>query len=801
MIPELGVEKLRRACEPEVLGCQTSEEMPGLETMIGQERAVRALRFGLGIQELGFNIYVSGLPGTGRTTAVEHFLEGLAQEKAVPSDWCYVNNFADPYHPRALRLPPGRAKALQADMRGLVEMVQSEIRRAFESEEYAAQREQVTHSFQQQRDELIAQVNEEAEREGFVIQVTSLGLAAIPVREGKPLGEEEFVALSEEEKQAIAHKRETIQSALEAAFRQGRLMEKNAREAVEKLDRQIALYAVAHLIQDAQDRYADVPEVVSYLDQVRDDILEHLAQFRSESEGEGTAALPRPREPERTLTRYQVNVVVDNSALSGVPVIIESNPTYGNLFGRMEQEAQFGTLVTDFTMIRGGALHLANGGYLVLQVEEMLRNPFSWDGLKRALANGQIAIEDVAERYGFMTTRNLRPEPIPLSAKVILIGRPDVYYLLHANDEEFAELFKVKADFDTRMERTDENTKDYAAFVCSICEEESLRHFDSPALCRIVEQGSRMADDQTKLSTRFGEIADVIREASYYAAVDDVPHVTAAHVRRAIDERFYRSNLIQERIQEMIERGTIMIDTEGQQVGQVNGLSVISLGDITFGQPNRITVSLGLGPDGLVDIEREAELGGPLHTKGVLILSGYLTEKYAHDQPLALSARLVFEQSYSGVDGDSASSTELYAILSALSGLPIRQGIAVTGSVNQKGQVQAIGGVNEKVEGYYEVCKAKGFSGEQGVIIPDSNVPNLMLKEEVVEAVQQGRFHVWAVKTIDEGIEILTGVEAGRVREDGTFAEGTVNGLVDERLKALAEKMKAFARPEDAKDG
>jgi len=801
MIPELEVEKLRKACEPQVLGCQTSEEMTGLEAMIGQDRAVRALRFGLGIQELGFNIYVSGLPGTGRTTAVKHFLEGLAQEKAVPSDWCYVNNFADPYHPRALRLPPGKAKVLQADMRRMVEMVQSEIRRAFESEEYAAQREQVTHSFQQQRDELIARVNEQADREGFAIQVTPLGLAAIPVREGKPLGEEEFVALREEEKQVIAHKRETIQSALEAAFRQGRLMEKDAREAVEKLDRQIALYAVAHLIQDAQDRYADIPEVVSYLDQVQDDILEHLNQFRSESEGEGAAALLSQREPDRTRTRYQVNVVVDNSALKGVPVIIESNPTYGNLFGRMEQEAQFGTLVTDFTMVRGGALHLANGGYLVLQVEEMLRNPFSWDGLKRALANCQIAIEDVTERYGFMTTRSLRPEPIPLSAKVILIGRPDVYYLLHTHDEEFAELFKVKADFDTRMDRTDENTRDYGAFVCSVCEEESLRHLDNLALSRIVEHGSRIAEDQAKLSTRFGEIADVIREASYYATVDDVPYVTAAHVKKAIDERFYRSSLIQERVQEMIERGTIMIDTEGQQVGQVNGLSVMSLGDIAFGQPSRITVSIGLGRDGLVDIEREAKLGGPIHTKGVLILSGYLTERYAHDQPLALSARLVFEQSYSGVEGDSASSTELYALLSALSGLPIQQGIAVTGSVNQKGQVQAIGGVNEKIEGFFEVCKAKGFSGEQGVIIPDSNVPNLMLKEEVVQAVDQDRFHIWAVKTIDEGIEILTGRDAGQAREDGTFAEGTVNGLVDERLKVLAEKMRAFARPADARDG
>jgi len=796
MIHALDVEKLKKVCDPQVFRCQASDEMTELQAMIGQERAVRALRFGLGIQELGFNIYVAGLPGTGRTTAVERFLEDLAQEKAVPFDWCYVNNFGDPYRPQALRLPPGQARSLQADMKRMVGTAQDEIRRAFESEEYATRREQVTHSFHQQRDEIMARVNEQAKREGFLIQVTPLGLATIPVRKGEPLSEEEFLALSEEDRQAISQAQETIQSALEAAFRQGKGLEKDAREAIEELDRQIALHALTHLIDSVRDRYASLSEVVAYLEQVQADILENLDRFRSEPEEKGTAPFLAQRDVEHPFRRYEVNVIVDHSDLKGAPVIIESNPTYGNLFGRMEQEARFGTLVTDFSMIRGGALHLANGGYLVLQVEELLRNPFAWDGLKRALANRQITIEDVAERYGMMTTRSLRPEPIPIDAKVILIGRPDLYHLLQAYDEEFAELFKVKADFDTRMDRTDETAKDYAAFVCSVCAGENLKHLDSQALARIVEHGSRMAEDQAKLSTRFGEIADVIREASYYATVDDLPYATADHVRKAIDERFYRSNLIQERIQEMVERGTIIIDTEGQRVGQVNGLSVIDLGDIAFGQPSRITVSVGPGRDGLVDIEREAKLGGPIHTKGVLILSGYLTATYAHDKPLSLSARLVFEQSYSGVEGDSASSTELYAILSALSGLPIKQGIAVTGSVNQKGQVQAIGGVNEKIEGFFEICQAKGLTGEQGVIIPASNVQNLMLKEEVVEAVRKGSFHIWAVQTIDEGIEVLTGTEAGQVQEDGSFPDGTVNRLVDERLKALAERMKEFARPE-----
>ena len=800
MIVELDVERLRRVCDPQVLGCQTSHEMTELEAMIGQERAVRALRFGLGIQELGFNIYVAGLPGTGRTTAVKRFLEDLAQKKPVPPDWCYVNNLGDPYRPRALRLPPGQARAFQADMRRMVEAVQGEIRRAFESEEYAAQREQITRSFQEQRDELIARVNQQAESEGFAIQSTPLGLATIPVRNGRPLSEEEFMALSEEEKKAISRGRETFQSALEGAIRKGRGVEEDAREAVEKLDRQIALHAIAHLIEDTKERCADISEVVTYLEQVQDDILEHLDQFRGKPEEKSDTPFPMRQGAERPFTRYEVNVVVDNSALKGAPVIIESNPTYGNLLGRMEQEAQFGTLITDFTMIRGGALHLANGGYLVLQVEDVLRNPSSWDGLKRTLANRQIAIEDVTERSGFMTTRSLRPEPIPLNTKAILIGRPDVYYFLQANDEEFAELFKVKADFDTRMDRTDESVRDYVAFVCSVCEEENLKHLDSSALARIVEHGSRMTGDQAKLSTRFGDLSDVIREASYYATVDDVPHVTEDHIRKAIDESFYRSNLVQERIREMIERDTIQIDVQGRQVGQVNGLSVIGLGDISFGQPSRITVSIGMGRDGLVDIEREANLGGPIHTKGVLILSGYLAEKYAYDKPLSLSARVVFEQSYSGVEGDSASLAELCAILSSLSGLPIVQGIAVTGSVNQKGHVQAIGGANEKIEGFYEVCKTKGLTGEQGVMIPESNVQNLMLKEKVVEAVRDSRFHIWAVKTIDEGIEILTGVRAGQAREDGTFEEGTVNRLVDERLRTMAERMRKFARPEDVSE-
>ncbi|MFQ5811659.1 MAG: AAA family ATPase [Anaerolineae bacterium] len=801
MAKELPVDKLRRICDPQMLGCETTEEVEPLETIIGQERAVRALEFGLGIQELGFNIYVAGPPGTGKTTAVQRFLEKVARGKAVPPDWCYVNNFRDPYRPNALRLPPGKGREFQKDMKNLVDGARREIPRVFESDEYAAQKEETVQGFQRQRQEFLSQMGEKAKEEGFLLQMSPMGLLIIPVMEGKPLSEEEFQALSLEVREDLLQKREGLQEELKKAMRQMRSLDKKANEALQELDQEVALYAVGHLVNELMEKYRDLPEVVAYLKEVQDDIVENLSQFREGAEAQPTSPLPVPGAGELPFGKYEVNVMVDNSELEGAPVVMEINPTYNNLFGRIEKEAQFGALVTDFTMIREGSLHRANGGYLVLPVDEMMSNLFSWDSLKRALRNKDIAVEEAGERLGFVTTKSLRPEPIPLDAKVVLIGRPTPYRLLYTWDEDFSELFKVKADFDTQMARTDENIKDYAAFVCTLCGEEGLKHLDASALAKLIEHSSRLAEDQEKLSARFGEISDIIREASFYAAQDDSAYVTAAHVQKAVVEKFYRSNLVQERINEMIERGTIMIDAAGEEVGQVNGLSVVSLGDIAFGQPSRITVSIGLGREGLIDIEREAKLGGPIHTKGVMILSGYLAEKYAQDKPLSLSARLVFEQSYSEVEGDSASSTELYALLSSLSGLPIKQGIAVTGSINQKGEVQAIGGVNEKIEGFFETCKAKGLTGEQGVLIPESNVHDLMLKEEVVEAVREGKFHIWSVKNADEGIEILTGVKAGVRLEDRIFEEDSVNDRVDERLRELAEKLREFAREEKEGDG
>jgi lon-related putative ATP-dependent protease len=796
MINELPIEKMRWKCDPQLLGCSSSEGAEPLGAIVGQARAVKALQFGLGIKERGFNIYVAGVPGTGRTTAVEQFLAEVAKGKPVPRDWCYVTNFRDSYRPRALSLPPGQGRQLQADLKALVEAAQREISKAFESDEYAARREETVKAFRQKREDLFSRINKRAQEEGFSIQATPIGLLTIPLKDGNPLSDEDFQALSPKKQEEITRKRDELQDELKATFRQVQGIEKHISEELKQVDREVAHFVIDPLIDDLKDKYHDQPEVVAYLEEVRGDILENLGQFRQEEQERPPLPFPMPQQKDLLFHKYEVNVLVDNADLTGAPVVMEFNPTYNHLFGRIEKEAQFGALVTDFTMMRQGSLHRANGGYLVLPVLEVLRNFFSWDSLKRALRNREITIEEAGEQLGFLATKSLRPEPIPLDIKVILIGVPMLYHLLYALDEDFRELFKVKADFDIRMDRTEENIKDYVGFVCTMRKQEALKHLDGSALVKIVEHGCRLAEDQEKLSTQFGEISDVIREASYYATQEELEFVSEDHVKKAVAERFYRSNLLQERIKEMIERGGLMIDIEGKQVGQVNGLSVLDLGDIAFGLPSRITASIGLGREGLIDIEREAKLGGPIHTKGVMILSGYLAEKYTQDKPLSLTCRLVFEQSYSGVEGDSASSTELYAILSSLSGLPLKQGISVTGSVNQKGMVQAIGGVNEKIEGFFEICKAKGMHGDLGVLIPASNVPNLMLKEEVVEAAREGKFHLWAVRSIDEGIEILTGVPAGERQKDGRFPEGTVNYAVDKRLRELSETWKKFSAAE-----
>jgi len=798
MVIELPAEKAYKVCALDDINCDTSQELAALETIVGQDRAIRAMQFGLGIKEKGFNIYVSGMPGTGRTTAVSRYLEEMAVTRPVPADWCYVNNFQDPYQPNALSLPAGRAIKLQKGMDTLTRVIFQDVRNVFESEEYASQKEKTLTQFQQRKQEILEKVNQMAIEEGFMLQPTPMGVITVPTRDGKPMSEEEFLKLTQKDKDELLQKQQKVQNALETSIRQTKNLERDARDAVDKLDREVATYSLRTWTEDMQEKFQELPEVLLYVDAVLADLLDQVELFKTDGQ-EDTPELGLRQTPKGlNLKKYAVNTLVDNSKLKCAPVIVETNPTRDNLFGRIEQEARFGALVTDFTLVRGGSLHRANGGYLVLPVEDVLRSPFAWEDLTHALSNARISIEDSGEKFGF-STKSLKPEPIPLDIKVILIGRPDVFQLLLAYEGHFQELFKVKAEFDTSMSRNAEHTREYAAFAATLCTNENLKHLDRTAMKRLVEHGSRLAGDQEKLSTRFSEISDVIREATYYAGLDGSELITSDHIRKTIEERYYRSNLIQERLQEMIARGVIKIEVQGLKVGQINGLSVLSLGDISFGQPNRITVSLSLGREGVVNIEREAKLSGPIHTKSVLILAGFLANRYAQDKPLSLSARLVFEQSYAGIEGDSASSTELYAILSALSDLPVNQAIAVTGSVNQNGEVQAIGGVNEKVEGYFEICQAAGLMGDQGVVIPESNVVNLMLKENVVEALRQGKFHLWPVRTIDEGIEVLTGVKAGERLADGSFEPESVNARVDQRLHQMAEALQRFGKEEGRK--
>jgi lon-related putative ATP-dependent protease len=792
---EVPVAKLRNVCDAASLGIATTADIPGLEKIVGQQRAVQALDFGLGVRNVGFNVYVAGLPGTGKVTAVHSFLEGVAKDEAPPSDWCYVHNFVDAYRPRALRLAAGVGRGLQQDMKSLIQRARKEIPAAFESDLYSAGRDAIGEALQRQRESLLAELNQTAQKEGFTIQATPAGWMVAPVVDGRTLSEQEFLSLEPAERDPIRRRREALETDLKRSLKEARTWEKEANRRLQALNREVILNVVGGLVEDLQEKYEQLPDVMDYLKQVLEDIVANIEPFLGQSPQPEVPGAPAPSwAQDLAFRKYEVNVAVDHGEAVGAPVIMERNPTYNNLFGRIEKEALYGALQTDFTLIRGGSLHQANGGYLVLPVEEVLRNLFSYDSLKRAIRDRQIVVEEMGERLGYLSTKTLRPEPIPLTVKVVLIGPPQLYYMLYALDEDFRELFKVKAEFDVRMDRNEENVRNYVAFVSALCDREGLRPLDAGAVAKVVEHGSRAVEDQQKLSTRFSEIADIVRAANYWAERDGLPQVADTHVRKAIDEKVYRSNLIQERIQEFIQRGILLVDTTGEAVGQVNGLAVIELGDHAFGRPSRITASIGLGQAGLVDIEREARLGGPIHTKGVLILSGYLSRRYAHDKPLSLSARLVFEQSYEGVEGDSASCAELFTLLSAVSEVPIRQGIAVTGSLNQQGEVQAIGGVNQKVEGFFDVCNTAGLTGDQGVIIPESNVQNLMLREDVVEAVEQGRFHVYPIRSVDQGIEILTGRTAGERGPDGAFPEGTLNHLVDQRLREMAERLRSFAR-------
>ena len=789
---ELTPEEMRPAAVGGELSFETTDEVPSLEGLVGQDRAAGAIEFGLRIRSTGFNIFVSGLSGTGRTTSVLSAVRAMAETEPTPDDWCYVHNFANPDEPVAIRLPAGKAVAFRRDMETLVAELRVEIPKAFEAKMYEEVRNSIIKEFQRQKERIFEELERMAKTASFQIQQTPSGVTFVPLIEGKPLADEDIEKLTDHARMEIRKKRELLFEQLTESLRKVREAEKQTRARLADLETQVISGVIEPRFRELKEQYASFKEVLDYLDAVQRDILSNADDFQEKKEVEVLPGL-RLGGKDQSLARYAVNVFVDNSSTRGAPVVHELNPTAYNLSGRIEYRPQLGAMVTDFTMIKPGALHRANGGYLIVQAVDLLRNYYAWDTLKRALRNRTILIQDINEQFRLINTPTLKPQPIPAEMKVIVIGTPLIYYLLYTYDDEFRKLFKVRADFSSFMKRDAAGVRNYASFIRRICAEERLPALDREAVGAVLEYGSRLSEHQERLTTRFIAIADLVREAAFLAMSSGGGTVREEHVRRALEAKAYRSNLIEERVRELISEGTIFIDTDGAVVGQVNGLSVSIVGDHAFGRPVRITARVYAGRSGMVNIDRETKLAGTIHNKGFLILSGYMGEKFGAGFPLVFSATICFEQSYDEIEGDSASSAELYALLSALAGVPLRQSVAVTGSVNQKGEIQPVGGVNEKIEGFFAACKAKGKVDGHGVIIPEANRKHLVLKPEVIEACRDGRFHIWTVRTIDEGLEILTGMPGGALLPDGRYPEESVNGRVMARLTAL---LRAYHRRE-----
>ncbi len=799
---EVPVEKLRWRCDPTTLGFRTTDEIKSRDEIIGQARALKAIRLGLEVKSPGYNIYVAGLTGTGRTTTIKRILENIDTQGKTPDDICYVNNFRNPDMPVAIYLPAGQGSAFARDLEELVAELNRTLPRILDSEEFKARTKAAIERFADRNKALFRALEQKIEKAGFAVVKVEMGPFShpeiMPVVDGKVMSWEDYEQLvaqgkiSKKEFTTRQERRGEIAAELEKTLRESRVVNREANQAIQDLKLAIIRPVVKGLIADLKDRYA-LPRVVAYLDDAQQFILEHLDLFK-EAEEKETPSPPfgAPVPSTELLNELKVNVVVDNSSLRGVPVLIETAPTYKNLFGTIERTVdRSGVWRTDFTRIKAGSLVRANGGYLVLNLLEAMLEPGVWSALKRTLKNRQVDVQAYDPFY-LLSTSALKPEAIDVNVKVVIIGETSWYYLLYEADDDFKKIFKVRADFDTVMPRDEETVQRYAAFIKKICADEKLLPLDRGGVAAVVEYGVRLAGRQNKISTRFSDIADVIREAHFWATEKGDKIIAMAHVDQAIAERIERSRMIEEKIQEMIDDGTLLIDIAGNRVGQVNGLTVYDMGDYSFGRPARITAEVGFGRAGIINIEREAGMSGKTHNKGVAIIGGFLRGKYAQDKPLSMSGSLAFEQSYSGVDGDSASSTEIYALLSALSGLPLRQDLAVTGSVNQKGEIQPIGGVNQKIEGFFDVCKARGLTGKQGVLIPMQNIDDLMLRKDVVDAVKKKKFHIYPVKKIDEGIELLTGVEAGKKSEGGKYPKGSVHFLVDKRLRELAEGMKTF---------
>lgn len=785
----LAVEDLPSCCEAEQFDFDTTDDIEALDDIIGQDRALAAIRFGLGMTGKGYNLYVLGPPGTGKFTATNRFLRDKAVTEPAPPDWCYVNNFADGAKPQLLTLPTGRGVALSRCMRQLIEDLLTVIPGAFESNEYKARARQVEEQLEKQQQNAFRELNEAASADGIKVQQTANELSFIPLKDGEELDPKAFEELPEEEQTRLQTAVEGLRERLRNIFQQQMPQwHKAAREAFRQLNYQVTLEAVAMPFAGAHREFADLPSVLVYLNEVQKDVIANVGYFRPQ---EGAPEAPPGRNP---LARYEVNLLLDRTGDGGAPIIHEEHPSYANLLGRIEHNAYMGALLTDFTLIKPGALHKANGGYLILDAIKLLMQPYAWEGLKRALSTRELRIEPLEQTLGLVSTLSLEPEPIPLDVKVVLLGDRYLYYLLFAQDPEFAELFKVPVDFDSAMARTPEGDFLYARMIATVVRQKGLMPFNRAAVAAIIQQSMRIEADSTKLSTHMRSVADLIAEADYWARDAGHACVGAEDVHRAVATQIERVDRVRDLVHENIQRDAVLIDTAGAVIGQVNGLSVLQLGNFSFGQPSRITCTTRLGDGRVIDIERETTMGGPIHTKGVFILSSFLGARYGQKAALSLTASLAFEQSYGGVDGDSASLAELCALLSSIGHIPIRQCLAMTGSINQLGQVQVIGGINEKIEGFFDICRERGLTGDQGVLLPRNNVPNLLPRPDVVAALTAGDFHLYPVSHIDEAIEILTGVAAGVIDSKGDYPPDTVNGKVQARLKHFADLRIASGR-------
>ena len=795
---ELKPESLRAVVDPDSLGFETTLDVTPLkEKVVGQDRAVHALEFGLGVKDLEYNIFVAGPPRAGKTETIMAYVQELAAKEPTPPDLIYVHNFKDPERPQTLSLPTGKGRGLKADMEELISTLRVHIPEVFESEDYSNRRESLMRSFTQERNAILQGLDAKAGEEGFILNISPTGLMIFPGKDGKPLSEEELKALNDEDREALRQKSATLHTEMNEVIRKIRKMEKEYQEKEKKLDQDVALYVVGHHMEELGEKHKDLPQVMDYLKDVQEDILKNIDDLKRRPGAPTPFPFPTP---EPSFTQYQVNVFVDHSETKGAPVVMEINPTYPNLFGAVERRAQFGALVTDFTLIRSGAVQRANGGYLILEALDLLRWYFSYEALKRCLKNGEIKIEDPMEMFGLISTRTLQPQAIPLNIKVILIGDPYVYQILYIYDEDFHKFFKIKAHFDWRMRKNDNHVQKFCELVAGYCQEQKLMPLHKTGMARLIEYAGELAGHQQKLTLQLMEVLDALKEANYWARTNTHNVIFGSDVEKAIQEKTYRVDLPEEKMQEFIDEGMLFIETEGAVVGQINGLSVYGLGDHAFGRPSRITATVSLGKEGVVAIDREAQLAGNIHNKGVLILAGYLKSRFAQDKPLTLSASLTFEQSYGMVEGDSASMAELATLISALADVPLAQNLAMTGSVSQRGEAQPIGGVKWKIEGFYKVCKARGLDGKQGVIIPKANVQDLMLKKEVVDAVQDGKFHIWAVGHADEALELLTGMPAGQRRPDGTFEPDTLNAKVDQKLRQMMELARELMKEKEEKE-